>query len=275
MDLGLERAGMECRWQVEINPYCLRVLAKHWPNVKRYGDIKQIAGTELERVDLIAGGFPCQDVSVAGQRAGIDGKRSGLWAEYIRIVRILRPGFVLVENVPGLLARGMGRVLGDLAASGYDAQWDCIPAEAAGAPHLRYRVFIVAHTECSEWRSRGPAECDLEREGGVQGRRQEGPSGPGISSSQMANSNGCNEYGRSGDVQMGRRWFSGKVEADSLTGRDEWRAEPDLGRVAYGVPARLDRLRGLGNAVVPQVAEWIGRRILNHANKAQRITGQY
>jgi DNA (cytosine-5)-methyltransferase 1 len=219
IDLGLERAGMTCRWQVENNPFCQKVLAKHWPHVKRYGDICGITGDDLEPVDLIAGGFPCQDVSDAGQRAGIEGKRSGLWSEYIRLVRLLRPRLVLVENVPGLLVRGMGRVLGDLAASGYDAQWDSIPAEAVGAPHLRYRVFIVAH------------------------------------------SNGRDEHWRIGDVQMGRRWFAGEVTADGLTGGDEWRTEPGVGRVAHGIPFRLERLNGLGNSVVPQVAEYIGRRI--------------
>jgi DNA (cytosine-5)-methyltransferase 1 len=137
MDLGLERAGMVCRWQVEIDDYCRRVLAKHWPDVPKYGDIREVTGGELERVDLICGGFPCQDISNAGKRAGIDGERSGLWSEYIRLVRVLRPRYVLVENVAALLGRGIDRVLGDLAASGYDAEWDCIPAAAVGAPHLR------------------------------------------------------------------------------------------------------------------------------------------
>jgi len=126
MDLGLERAGMECRWQVEINPYCRGVLARHWPNVKRYGDIRELTGNDLERVDLIGGGFPCQDVSQAGRRAGIGGQRSGLYAEMLRLVSGLRPRFVLMENVTGLLVRGMGRVLGDLAEIGFDAEWDCI-----------------------------------------------------------------------------------------------------------------------------------------------------
>jgi DNA (cytosine-5)-methyltransferase 1 len=271
LDLGLERAGMRCRWQVEINPFCQRVLAKHWPDVKRYGDITKLTGADLERVDLICGGFPCQDVSDAGRRVGIGGKRSGLWSEYIRLVRLLRPQFVLVENVPGLLTRGLGRVLGDLAASGYDAQWDCIPAEAVGAPHLRYRVFIVAHSQRSERRSGSSAGCDLEREGRLQTGRQESAGRSGIRSTALADSTGArfdaganrsHEYWRLGDVQMGRLWFQGEVTGDGLTGRDEWRTEPNVGRVANGVPDRMDRLTSLGNAVVPQVAEWIGQRIL-------------
>jgi DNA (cytosine-5)-methyltransferase 1 len=96
-------------------------------------------------VDVLAGGFPCQDLSYAGKGAGIDGERSGLWGEYARLIRELRPRYVVVENVTALLARGMGRVLGDLAACGYDAEWDCIPAAAVGAPHRRDRVWIVAY----------------------------------------------------------------------------------------------------------------------------------
>ena len=145
IDLGLERAGWKCSWQVENDPYCQKILAKHWPSVPRYGDIEQVA--DLPSVDLIAGGFPCQDVSHAGKREGIQGSRSGLWTHFARIIRLVRPRFVLVENVPGLLVRGMGTVLGDLAGLGYDTEWDSIPAAAVGAPHLRYRIFIVAYAQ--------------------------------------------------------------------------------------------------------------------------------
>ncbi len=145
MDLGLERAGMECRWQVEIDPYCTKVLERHWPKVKRYGDITAVDGSGLERVDLIAGGFPCQDVSFAGRGAGLAGARSGLWFEMLRLARILRPDYLLVENVSALLVRGFGRVLADMAAIGYDAEWDRIPAGHLGAPHERERIFILAY----------------------------------------------------------------------------------------------------------------------------------
>ena len=145
MDLGLDRAGMECRWQVEIDPYCTKVLERHWPHVKRYGDITKIGGGELEPVDLVAGGFPCQDVSFAGTGAGLAGDRSGLWFEMLRIIRNIRPGYVLVENVAALLVRGMGRVLADLASIGFDAEWDRLPAGHFGAPHERERIFILAY----------------------------------------------------------------------------------------------------------------------------------
>ena len=153
LDLGLERAGMACRWQVEIDDYCCQVLAKHWPTVERYEDVRTVGIRNLESVDLICGGFPCQDISSAGKRAGIEGQRSGLWSEFYRIICELRPRYVLVENVAALLVRGMDRVLGNLADGGYDAEWDCIPAAAVGAPHIRYRVFILAHRNSVNGRS--------------------------------------------------------------------------------------------------------------------------
>jgi len=160
IDLGLERAGWECRYQVEIDPYCCKILAKHWPHVKRYGDIRTVNGNELEPVDLICGGFPCQDLSQAGKRAGIEGARSGLWFEFARLVRESRPKYVLVENVPGLLVYdGMRRVIGDLAGCGYVGCWLSLRASDFGASHLRKRIFIVAY--------RDAGRCEVERFGGL------------------------------------------------------------------------------------------------------------
>src|SRR5271166_2072777 len=165
MDLGLERAGMTCAWQVENDPWATRVLAKHWPNVRRWDDVRTfppMADTERQSetstnlphcteppcwntwfescccrewsVDLICGGFPCQDISYAGKGAGLAGERSGLWYEFARIVRTIRPRYVLVENVSALLTRGLDAVLGTLVADGYGCEWACIPAAAVGAP---------------------------------------------------------------------------------------------------------------------------------------------
>jgi DNA (cytosine-5)-methyltransferase 1 len=146
IDLGLELAGMRCAWQVENDPFCRRVLAKHWPGLPLFGDIKTLDATRLASVDVIAGGFPCQDVSSAGKQRGIEnGTRSGLWSEFNRLVRALRPRVVVVENVPGLLTSGLGRVLSDLARGGYDAEWDSLSANAVGAPHIRDRVFVTAY----------------------------------------------------------------------------------------------------------------------------------
>lgn len=143
-DLGFERAGFDCRWQVEIDNYATKILEKHWPKVHRQRDIRDCNATNLERVDCIIGGFPCQDISYAGRGAGLAGERSGLFFEAVRLVRELQPRAVVLENVAALLTRGMDRVLGTLAEIGYDAEWHCIPAAAVGAPHIRDRAFVVA-----------------------------------------------------------------------------------------------------------------------------------
>lgn len=225
-DLGFERAGMVCKWQVEIGDYANRVLAKHWPNVRRWLDVRTWPQPDTERVDVICGGFPCQDISNAGKRAGIDGERSGLWAEFARIIRELRPRIVVVENVAALLGRGIDRVLGDLADIGYDAEWDVLPACAFGVPQPRHRVFIVAN-------SNERVTCE-ER---VQPRR----------------------------TKLRTGFDSGTGDSRGWT---PWSPEPSVSRMAFGIPNRLDRVGAIGNAVVPQVAEWIGRRIVKAVESA-------
>ena len=147
LDLGLERAGMKCAFQVEIADYPTKILEKHWSDVPRFRDICAVQGADLPRVDVLAGGFPCQDLSTAGKRAGITGAQSGLWKEYLRLINELRPRYIIAENVAALLHKnaGFSTVLSDLSASGYDAEWQVLPAAAFGAPHLRERVFIVAY----------------------------------------------------------------------------------------------------------------------------------
>ena len=145
-DLGLAWAGFEHQWFCEIDPFCRAVLARHWPDTLIYNDVSGLKGTYLPPVDVLCGGFPCQDVSSAGGRAGIkQGTRSGLWYEYARLIGEVRPRYVIIENVRGLLSRGIEIVLQDLAALGYDAEWEVLPAAAFGAPHHRERVFIVAY----------------------------------------------------------------------------------------------------------------------------------
>jgi DNA (cytosine-5)-methyltransferase 1 len=219
-DLGLERAGMECKWQVEIDDFCNRVLEKHWPHVKRYRDVREVGKHNLEPVDLICGGFPCQDVSVAGRREGIGGERSGLWSEYHRVVCELRPQFVIVENVSGLLLGGLGKVLGDLAEIGYDAEWECISAASVGALHNRDRVWIIAYPDTDSVR--------LER---IRPTKKE---------------------------SWPREQFEGLVQAIVRSSIPTGRS----GGMAHGVRNRPHRLRSLGNAVVPQVVEIIGRAIM-------------
>lgn len=148
-DLGFDRAGLECAWQVEIDRDCLDVLTRHWPEVERYGDIREVGVADLAPVDVIVGGFPCQDVSVAGHRAGLAGARSGLWWEFHRILGELRPAWVVIENVPGLLSshggRDMGTVLGALGDLGYGWAYRVLDAQWFGVAQRRRRVFIVGH----------------------------------------------------------------------------------------------------------------------------------
>jgi DNA (cytosine-5)-methyltransferase 1 len=146
--LGLERAGMTTVAFCEIEPYCQRVLAKHWPGVPIYDDIRELTADTLRRdgiaVDVICGGWPCQDISVAGKREGIDGSRSGLWSEIRRLICDLRPKFAVMENSANLLNCGFERVLGELAAIGYDAEWHCLRASSVGAPFEGDRIYILA-----------------------------------------------------------------------------------------------------------------------------------
>jgi DNA (cytosine-5)-methyltransferase 1 len=260
LDLGLERAGMKVLWQVEKDEYARRVLRKHWPKARCYEDVRECfgptgaRGNYLDPVDLICGGFPCQDISVAGKGKGIkEGTRSGLWIEFARIVRELRPRYVLVENVPALRSRGLDRVLGDLAACGYDAEWDCIPAAAVGAPHRRDRIFIVAYAKREFlWVESGRGS----RTNGRGSAQSADHGAPWVMADAMRSGLEESRHGRGDEGSATPRIFAAPAR-DSA-----WSSEPDVGRVAHGVPSRVDRLRCLGNAVVPQVAEYVGRRII-------------
>ncbi|MFI5202209.1 MAG: DNA cytosine methyltransferase, partial [Candidatus Kapaibacterium sp.] len=146
-DLGFERAGMECLWQCEIEPNARKVLKNHWPDVKLYEDVTKIKIKELARVDVICGGFPCQDLSIAGKRKGLAGERSGLWHEFHRILKGVRPAWCVIENVPGLLSSDEGRdfsiILSGLVELGYCISWRVCDAQYHGLAQRRERVFIV------------------------------------------------------------------------------------------------------------------------------------
>lgn len=256
-DLGFERAGMACKWQVEIDDYANRVLAKHWPDVHRERDIRQCGSHNLQRVDVICGGFPCQDISYAGLGAGLDGERSGLFFEAVRVVRELQPRVIVLENVAALLTRGLDRVLGTLAEIGFDAEWHCIPAAAVGAPHIRDRVFVVGYSNSSGRQTRKQAESSV-------GYRSSAKSaGRHAGAVADATQCGCDSWTRLWwhAESSRRREFAGGYQDSGYA--EHWAVEPAVGRVAHGVSCRVDRLRGLGNAVVPQVAEWIGRRVVD------------
>lgn len=239
LDLGLERAGMKCVWQSEIHPYACRVLHKHWPHVPNLGDIRNIEWDTVAPVDVICGGYPCQPFSYAGARNGTDDPRH-LWPYFANAISVVRPKYALLENVSGHLSLGFGQVLSDLAACGYDTEWDCIPAASVGAPHLRDRVFVIAT-----------------RQHGMDTDSNSQPNGPIYAASKpwaspMADNDHQNNPKRTKSA-------GGNV----IDGRCRWEVEPSVGRMADGVPSRMDRLRCLGNAVVPQVAEHIGHIINN------------
>lgn len=248
IDLGLERAGMKVVAHSEIDPCASKVLAKHWPDVPNLGDVTTLelapgtpfdcigwrnTGTEwspLPSIDVIAGGFPCHDVSSAGKKEGVkDGKQSGLWREFARAIRHVRPRYVIVENVADLVARGLDIVLGDLAACGYDAEWRIVSAGELGGPHRRRRIWIVAYAH-----GRG-REVFAERDGNP---AQAPPVRPA-------------------------EWD----HPDGLGFDQHWReaCAREVQREADGVSRPVDRLRCLGNAVSPPVAEWVGRRVVAHA----------
>jgi DNA (cytosine-5)-methyltransferase 1 len=249
MDWGLTQAGFDHAWFCESDPYCRSILERRWPGVSVFEDVRTLSAPG--RVDVLAGGFPCQDISAAGGRAGITGERSGLWAHFARLIRELRPRYVIVENVPRLLVDGMGRVLGDLADGGYDAEWDCLPAAAFSAPHLRARIFIVAYPR-GGWRQGDDLQA---------GRNPSRSSGPTqlVADAERTGLQGVTGSGRAGE---GRPSILPAGDDQGVRGR--WKPEPNVGRVAHGVPHRVDRLRALGNGVVPQIAEFIGRRILDY-----------
>lgn len=225
--LGLERTGgFETVAFCEIEPFPRKILAKHWPEVPIYEDVRALTAERLAAdgiaVDGICGGFPCQDISVAGKGLGLAGERSGLFYEVARLIGELRPKFILLENVGALLCRGMDAVLGTLAALGYDAIWHCIPASHVGLPHTRDRVWIVAYP----------------RKERTEGRWQEAFS---------------RLYGISWGENVGRAAAWARRPDLSASG---------LCRGSDGIPSRVDRTGALGNAVVPQIPELIGNAIL-------------
>jgi DNA (cytosine-5)-methyltransferase 1 len=296
--LGLERTGgFKTVAFCEIEPFPRRVLAKHWPEVPCYDDVRTLTADRLRSdgiaVDVICGGFPCQDISVAGKQVGIGGERSGLWSEVARLAGELRPNFIIVENVAALLGNGMDRVLSDLAALGFDAEWHCIPAAALGASHVRDRVWLVAYPNGEPVRGDGCA-CATGSPQADEGSGEErqwlwadAATGGRCADVADTESERCGEarehrqrqaqriaIGREvlphADPQRFPYRLAGRLRAEltlSPSGR-WWSAEPDVGRVADGVPARVDRLRSLGNAVVPQIPELIGNAIL--ASLAER-----
>ena len=286
LELGLEWAGFgPTLWQVERDAYAARVLARHWPSAKRYDDVRTVGKHNLQSVDILCGGFPCQDLSFAGKGAGLNGERSGLWREFARIIGEIRPDYVVVENVAALLSRGLGDVLGDLAALGYDAQWDCIPASAMCAPHRRDRIFIVGYAK-SEHRRR--------RRSKTRSARYAGRASFGLANSALSQCvRDSQSIGEEAEVTrtrgVGTQWresgefaecainkkqpiiesgLGGTVDGFSRWLDRGWPSRPGEQQKAWEAPRitesasnRRARIKALGNAVVPQVGYIVGQMI--------------
>ena len=263
LDLGLERAGLKVIWQSEIDPYCNKVLKKHWPEVPNHGNIKDIDWATVQRPDVICGGYPCQPFSTAGKRRGTDDPRH-LWPWVRDAISALRPSYAILENVRGHLSMGGPTVIGDLAEIGYDAEWRVVSAAGMGAPHRRDRLIILAYPNDTRG---GTPNSDMEQQRSQgQQERQAVVARHGVSrrSTEMADTSSKRRQeplrARSG-VFASNNARRSSVERRPLD--SWWEVEPNVGRVANGVSSRLDRLKGLGNAVVPQVAEYVGRLIVN------------
>jgi DNA (cytosine-5)-methyltransferase 1 len=231
IDLGLERAGMQIRWQVENDPYCNRILAKHWPDVKRYGDIRSLDWSQVERVNLLSGGFPCQPVSQGGLQKGSSDER-WMWPDFYNAICEINPDWVLAENVPGLLSIESGQLFGsilrDLAEMGYDAEWGSLPSAAFGTHFRGERVYVIAN--------RSQANC-LRRKGEWQN-----PMGSTFSRAEF------------------ERLVQREIQLCVPAGKSQ--------RVSDGISGRVDRLRALGNAVIPQVAEYLGGLIVSSSRES-------
>ena len=282
--LGLERAGMETVAFCEIEPYPQKVLQKNFSGVPIYDDIRKLTREQLTKdgigtVDLVCGGFPCQPFSQAGKQKGFDDDRD-LWPEMFRVIQEVRPRWVIGENVAGFVSMGLDRTLTDLEGAGYRTEQVIIPACAVGAPHRRDRIWIVAWDTQSQRvgkvggisEGKNADAGGICKDGYVAHASSRNINNPAIRETQLdnggkdvANSNhpgleGCEKPG--GDENDRQKPDDQHAWGCDWRGSQHWAVEPDVGRVANGIPKRVDRLKGLGNAVVPQIPEIIGRAIM-------------
>lgn len=255
LGLGLERAGCTVAWQVEVDPACRRVLERHWPDVPKRGDVRLCDASTLAPVDLLAGGFPCQDVSTAGKGAGVGhGRRSGLWREFARLIVELRPRWVLIENVPALRTRGADRVLGDLEAAGYTCWPLVVGAHHLGAPHRRDRVWIVgrladaAHREQEEHGGHDVGDRARQAHEFAAGARTDGGAGGGDSPARLAAGHGfaASDAADGAELAQAAATRSSRVHAGNAECAGDV-ADAD-GAPLRHEPGRGSRARGAGAA---------------------------
>ena len=280
--LGLEWAGgFETVAFCEINPFCRGILESHWPDIPIIEDVHDVShstlrslGIDVSRIDVITAGFPCQPVSNAGNMRGVEDDR-WLWPEVARIIRLVRPRYILLENVPGLLTVNKGaafaEVLGDMAACGYDAEWQVIPASALGAWHRRDRVWIVAYPQCHRFNESGAwtGARHQKRDDSPRRRERQSELYEAVAGAKVAphtSADGCirqsrDEPGVKGEVFFGAELIGGVAWQ---RGRRQWATEPSVGRLVHGVSGWSYRDEALGNAVVPQCAMFIGGLVKAH-----------
>jgi len=271
--LGLEATGgFETKAFCDIEKYPRQVLQKHWPHVKQYEDIKELNYERLkadgiDSIDIITGGYPCQPFSIAGRQKGEQDPRH-LWPEYFRLVKELRPTWVIGENVSGHIKLGLDTVIEDLESEDYSVRPFSISASSIGANHQRERIWILAHSRRSQWpraEQRGENENETRKENANQFERSSS-----TSEVDVANTN---------DERLQRQWQSrnqftprfnssreSSEEGQGTVGQGWWESEPNMGRVAHGIPKRVDRLKSLGNSLVPQIPYYIGKTILEVMN---------
>lgn len=275
--LGLEKAGFETVAFCEIDAKARMVLKKHWPDIPIFEDIRELNYEKLQSIgldiDVICGGFPCQDISVAGKGAGLDGERSGLWFEYHRLIKEIKPKYAIIENVSALRSRGLEEVLWSLNEIGYDAEWHCIPASAIGAPHRRDRVWIVAYPRCSGWREQPTRHTESIGSGS-----SEKAIGSANTGTLTGSSSGAEIVAYPKSERIQGLWSSGEQESHAYVQKEllmrlserfretYWKTESGLDRVVDGIPNRMDRIKQLGNSVVPQIPELIGIAIMESEN---------
>lgn len=241
--------GRRCVCAVEFDPYAQAVLVARqndgtFPPFPIWNDVRTFDGRPWHGIaDVVAGGFPCQDISAAGTGDGLDGERSGLWTEMARIIREVRPRRVEVENSPMLTSRGLSRVLGDLAEMGFDAEWGVISAADVGAPHLRERIWIVAHANGLRELQQAGSECEQRN-------------GVGFSSEALADAVREREQGIfAGSIgSEGRQEPIERSDRPRSYGIRRWPVEPGVGRVVDGMANRAHRIKAIGNGQVSRVA---------------------
>ena len=293
---GLDKVGFKTVAFCEMDKYCKLVLQKHWKGVKIYNDVKELKGEEIIKehgtIDIVVGGFPCQPFSIAGARKGTDDNRH-LWPEMFRIIKELKPRWVIGENVRGIVSIQNGMVFEnvctDLEGEGYEVRAFNIPAAGVGAPHKRERVWIVANSRCTLRQGselEGENANESKQENADQYQRSSSTPEHNVADTYTRLSNGSVE-----EVQSGRQTFDTSSQrtdvaytysqrqqeqcgtesvqkegnesqrSSSQARHTGWESEPDVGRVAHGLSGRVHRLKALGNSIVPKIAEEIGRAI--------------